>query len=552
MNNKVSIVMPCYNAEKYISEAIESILLQTYTNWELIIVDDGSIDESKNIINKFKQKDARIKVFTHTENKGVSAARNLGIRNCSGQYIAFLDADDIARAKRLEIEARFLKTNKKFGAVGSQAQVIDLESHIIGKSNLPLTWTDIRKTMFFKNPFVCSTMMVRKSIIEKYHMCFDEQIKIGEDFLFWIELSKHCNILILKDYLAAYRVNTGGITHKWKLRLNIETNCCENYKKIYLKLWKDRKINIHSFNVVNVINALTGKEPQSILNAVSYIKNIIKYTIKVSNYKYDNIIFLEMCRCMKEIYYMRTLRYRNYFQQFQMMGDCVKEYGNYPYPKYMVIPEKKLIYLEMPKVANCSIKASMLKRTFKDDYSVQKESLKYTIHRLDHQYDDFYKFTFVRNPFERLVSCYESKYHKDKQMIGEVIEELEYNHYLFGLLRKDKGFTNFLCRIIFIPDPYKDHHFKPQYHIVYNKNGKCCVDYIGKYEEINKDYQKISQRFDLDNLSTYNKTERRSYMDYYNIITARLAYFIYKDDIQKFGYEKDYKKLICYIKNKTI
>ena len=101
MNNKVSIVMPCYNAEKYISEAIESILLQTYTNWELIIVDDGSIDESKNIINKFKQKDARIKVFTHTENKGVSAARNLGIRNCSGQYIAFLYADDIASAKML-------------------------------------------------------------------------------------------------------------------------------------------------------------------------------------------------------------------------------------------------------------------------------------------------------------------------------------------------------------------------------------------------------------------------------------------------------------------
>lgn len=552
MNNKVSIVMPCYNSEKYISEAIDSILQQTYANWELIIVDDGSTDGSKNIINKFKQRDERIKVLLNKENKGVSAARNLGIRNCSGQYIAFLDSDDIARAKRLETEVRFLETNKKYGAVGSQVQVIDLESHIIGKSSLPVTWADLRKIMFFKNPFICSSMMVRKSIIEKYQISFDEHIKIGEDFLFWIELSRYCNILVLKDYLAAYRLNTGGIAHKWKIRLKIENNCCESYKKIYLKLWKDRKIDVHSFSVNNVINILTGKEPYSMLNAIGNLKNIVKYALKVSNYNYDNIIFSEMHRCMKEICYMRVLRYRNYIQQFQTMIESVKEYGNYPYPKFMVIPEKKLIYLEMPKVANCSIKASMLKREFKDDYSVQKESLKYTVHCLDHNYDDFYKFTFVRNPFERLVSCYESKYHKDRQMMGEVIEELEYNHYLFGLLRKDKGFTNFLCRIFFIPDPYKDHHFKPQYDIIYDKDGRCCVDFIGKYEEIDKEYQKISQCFDLDKLATYNKTERKSYMDYYNIITARIAYLIYKDDIRKFGYEKDYKKLIYYIKNKNI
>lgn len=243
-------------------------------------------------------------------------------------------------------------------------------------------------------------------------------------------------------------------------------------------------------------------------------------------------------------------QYRSYFEYFRYMRELVLKYGDYPYPKYMVLPEKKLIYLEMPKVANCAIKISMLQREFEDDYSIQKEALKYTVHSLNDEFKDYYKFTFVRNPFERIVSCYESKYHKDKKMIGKVLKELEYTHYLFGYIKRDRGFTNFLCKIVLIPDSYKDHHFKPQYRIVYGKDNKNRVDFVGKYENLNQEYQQIVNKFHLDGLKIYNQTARNNYMEYYNKFTARLAYFIYRKDIQYFGYQKEYEELMDFLTSK--
>ena len=268
-------------------------------------------------------------------------------------------------------------------------------------------------------------------------------------------------------------------------------------------------------------------------------------------FRYKDIITRWINKPQK-IYDNLRMRFRNYRHHFENVQQCVKRYGTYPYPKYMVLEDKRLVYLEVPKVANCSIKGSMLKQSFQDDYSVQNESLKYTVHVLGKRYKDYYRFTFVRNPFERLVSCYESKYHKDKKMIGTpYMKEMTYEYYLFGYLRKDRGFTNFICRIALIPNAYKDHHFKPQTSIVYNADGKCNVDFVGRYEHLEKEFEKIISKYELGKLPMYNKTQYKNYMDYYNVFTARLAYFIYKDDINKFGYEEEYKRLLKYVKNKV-
>lgn len=256
---------------------------------------------------------------------------------------------------------------------------------------------------------------------------------------------------------------------------------------------------------------------------------------------------LEIKNCIKRKRDAFIDQYQAYWMHFKYVQECVSQYGDYPYPKYMVIPEKRLIYLEMPKVANCAIKVSMLQKKIEDDYSIQKEALKYTVHSLNDEYKGYYKFTFVRNPFERIVSCYESKYHKDKKMIGKVLKELEYTHYLFGYIKQDRGFTNFLFRIALIPDSYKDHHFKPQYRIVYGIDNKKRVDFVGKYENLSREYLLISKRFRLDELNVYNPTERSNYMEYYNIFTARLAYLIYRKDIQYFGYQKEYRELIDFV-----
>lgn len=102
MKNKlVSIIMPAYNSENYVSEAIESVCKQSYKNWELLIVNDGSTDQTSNILNDYAQKDSRIKVF-HRNNQGVSAARNYALDQISGEYVTFIDSDDAYHRDRLQ------------------------------------------------------------------------------------------------------------------------------------------------------------------------------------------------------------------------------------------------------------------------------------------------------------------------------------------------------------------------------------------------------------------------------------------------------------------
>lgn len=550
MNSKVSVVMPCFNAAKYINKSIESILKQTYTNWELIIVDDGSTDESLQIMKQYASVDKRIKIITNYERKGPGGARNIALRACSGNYIAFLDADDIAKPKRLEKEVAFLDCNKDYGAVGGQAQILGMNDHISGVSSCPTAWSDIQKSIFFKNPFINSSMMFRKCIVDKYKLSFDESLRMGEDYLFWINMCGHCRIQILKENLIVYRVNDFGLRSQWAFEMNHGEKCSKEHQYIYNILWGIKGIDVSSCNSNQLINALSGKEDVNVFEVIKNAVNVIKYGLIICNNKYDNVIFREVKDCIKRLYRDTKVRYKSYNRQFQAMRSDVHKYGNYPYPKYMILSQKKLIYLEIPKVANCSIKASMLQKKFKDDYSVQAESLKYTVHNLGEKYDDFYKFTFVRNPLDRVVSCYESKYHKDKQMFGKYRKDLEFDGYLFGYIRKDQGFTNFLCRIALIPDAYKDHHFKPQYNIVYDRNGRKNVDYVGKYEKLNQEYQQISEKFNLNQLDVYNKTDRKSYMEYYNLFTTYLVYFIYRKDIKYFGYEKEYRELLEYVRRK--
>ena len=108
IDDLVSIIMPAYNAEKYIEEAIQSVLKQTYTNWELIIVNDCSTDKTEQIIKKYQEQDQRIRLCSLTKNQGVANARNTAIKNAVGRYLAFLDSDDIWLQEKLEKQINFM------------------------------------------------------------------------------------------------------------------------------------------------------------------------------------------------------------------------------------------------------------------------------------------------------------------------------------------------------------------------------------------------------------------------------------------------------------
>jgi teichuronic acid biosynthesis glycosyltransferase TuaG len=186
MNPLVSVIMPVYNAEEYVSDAIQSVINQNYENWELLIIDDGSTDNSLGVINKFK--DSRIKIFSQ-ENKGVSAARNVALEKMSGVYFCFLDADDVytytSLSNRLEI---FLK--------GDDIHFVDGKVEVFNQDLSQLTST--YSPNFKGNPteelitlsgkcFFGNTWMFKRLKNVKYK--FNETLTHGEDLWFCMEHS---------------------------------------------------------------------------------------------------------------------------------------------------------------------------------------------------------------------------------------------------------------------------------------------------------------------------------------------------------------------------
>ena len=233
-----------------------------------------------------------------------------------------------------------------------------------------------------------------------------------------------------------------------------------------------------------------------------------------------------------------------------MKNVCI--YGTYQPRHFILDEEKKVVYLEIPKVANTSIKASILGCQNKD-YGVVKIHVLATenmVFQLNAEQRKNFVFTFVRNPFERVVSCYEGLYHNDRKKLGKEVEHLWFDFYLYGYIREDRGFENFVRRIYHIPDRIKDYHFLPQYNIVYDKEGKCMVDYVEKLENINEKYPYLQEKYGLGKLPHLNQSDKKPWMDYYTKDTARMVYQMYKKDIEVFGYRKEYKKLLKYRKKK--
>lgn len=207
----VSIIMPVFNGEKYLKESIESILNQTYNNFELIIIDDGSNDKTIDIINAFT--DNRIRLFKNNRNMGLVYTRNLGLNICKGDFIAFMDADDIAIKNRLYCQVEFFTENKDIDIVGSYFYTIDL----LGRTKLvkmPVDPQYIRIFLMFKSCLANSTVMIRKDILKKYNLRYVDKYFVTQDYRFWVDSSKYVRISNIEKPLIYYRCGHENITKK--------------------------------------------------------------------------------------------------------------------------------------------------------------------------------------------------------------------------------------------------------------------------------------------------------------------------------------------------
>lgn len=204
----VSIIMPVYNGEDYLAQTIESVINQTISDWELLAADNGSNDQSAEIIKHYAEKDQRIKYVQATEKKGAAYARNCGIKKAQGRFIAFIDADDLWRTDKLDVQLREME---KHNAALSFSWYYEFEGQ---PENIVRQRAPKRKIFKYKhilrNSSVgCSTAMYDSQILGKRYM---PEIKMRQDWLLWLSILKEHDGLCIHDYLAYYRLTPNSLS----------------------------------------------------------------------------------------------------------------------------------------------------------------------------------------------------------------------------------------------------------------------------------------------------------------------------------------------------
>lgn len=239
----VSIIIAAYNCDKFISQTIESVLIQTYDNWEMIIVNDKSIDNTENIIKEYSQKDNRIRLINLDKNFGAAVARNTALENAKGRFIAFLDSDDRWKKDKLKKQLEFMIQNK-YGFTFTSYEYIKDENNGKGKEfKVPQS---LNYSQALKNTVIgCLTVVIDKNIIGDFRMPL---IRRGQDNLTWLMILKKGHVAYgFNENLAEYRRVEGSLSNSKVKALKRQWN---NYRNV-IKLPLHKCLYYYFFYVTN-------------------------------------------------------------------------------------------------------------------------------------------------------------------------------------------------------------------------------------------------------------------------------------------------------------
>lgn len=261
---KVSVIMSVFNEEKYLKYSIESILSQTYSDFEFIICDDASTDNSVNLVREYMKKDNRIKLLQNETNLGLAESLNRCIKIAKGEYIARMDADDICEVDRLERQIKFLESNHNVAVVCGGINLIDENNKIWGKRLLitPLT----KENIFKYNPIAHPTVMMRKNaVLDVGGYTVSPFTRRGQDFDLWCKLcEKGYNFEKIHDVLLNYREYIGAYKKRgFKTRLDA----------FKLRRYWRRKLDLPLYYEIYAIKQLiAGIIPKTVMFAYHKIK----------------------------------------------------------------------------------------------------------------------------------------------------------------------------------------------------------------------------------------------------------------------------------------
>ena len=224
----ITVLMPVYNGEDYLKEAIESILNQTFKDFEFLIINDGSTDKTLEILQSYY--DSRIKTINNEKNIGLTKSLNKGLHLSRGQYIARMDADDISLPKRLKEQKNFMDKNPEIGIVGAWIKTIGTQIGYVQK--YPSDPEEIRMSLLFRGQLAHPSVMLRKSLVKKYNLYYDSNFKYSQDDELWIRASRYFPITNIEKVLLLYRIHEKRVSEVYH---NIQKKNAEIVKINQLK-----------------------------------------------------------------------------------------------------------------------------------------------------------------------------------------------------------------------------------------------------------------------------------------------------------------------------
>lgn len=262
----ISVVIPVYNGEKTIKETIDSVLKQTLADFELIIINDGSIDRTLEIISSIK--DERLKVFSYP-NAGLAASRNRGISLAKGQYISFIDADDLWTPDKLELQLKALEENPEAAVAYSWTDCIDESGKFLGKCSYLSFSGDVRANLLLTNFIESgSNVLIRTEALKKVGY-FDESRKSGEDWDMWLRLASDYSFIAVSKPQVLYRISSTSMsTNLWRMEaesMEVIERACDRNPTYFSPLKRLSKGNIYKYLLFRSLNSLP-KQQNTLVN----------------------------------------------------------------------------------------------------------------------------------------------------------------------------------------------------------------------------------------------------------------------------------------------
>jgi GT2 family glycosyltransferase len=210
----VSVLMPVYQPGEFIDAAIDSILGQTFEDFEFLIVDDGCDRHTAGRIEDWSRSDERVRLLRSPRNLGITQALNIGLAAARGEYIARFDADDIAMRHRLQRQVDFLRQHPDHVLVGSDCTLVDARGRRLAVDSHGWSRCELQLIALVRPPLVHPTAMFRRSVIQQHGLRYDDRYRCAEDFDFWVRMLRHGEMAIIPEVLLHYRVHSGAISQR--------------------------------------------------------------------------------------------------------------------------------------------------------------------------------------------------------------------------------------------------------------------------------------------------------------------------------------------------